>query len=251
MALALVAGGVLSTASALALAMLGIQFCIGSVNDIVDEPLDALAKPWKPIPARLVSQRTAVAIAVICGGGGLLVSALVDPVLLPLAAAMMACGLAYDLYLKPTRWAWICFAVAFPLLPVFAWYGAVRALPPGSEFLLPLAALAGPLLQLSNGLTDLESDRAAGLETLAVYLGRRRSLVVMAALVMVIHGLAWLTIVRSGPPVALVMVALAGGLAGAGLWFSASVDRSRREVGWTAQAASIAALGLGWLGAAV
>ena len=45
---------------------------------------------------------------------------------------------------------------------------------------MPVAALAGPALQLSNGLIDLETDGAAGLRTLAVELGRRGSLVAMA-----------------------------------------------------------------------
>jgi 4-hydroxybenzoate polyprenyltransferase len=250
LALAWLAGGAPLTVSALALAMLGIQFCIGTVNDLVDEPVDAVAKPWKPVPSGLVSRRIAATIALASGGGGLLLSASVGPVPMLLAAAMLSCGLAYDFYLKPTRWAWACFAIAFPLLPVFAWYGATGTLPPGSEFLLPLAALAGPLLQLANGLTDLEIDKEAGLDTLAAALGRDRSLIAMAGMVVVIHGLAWLTIVRIGPPLALAMAVAAGALAVVGLWLSASDSRDRREIGWSAQAASIAALAVGWVGAA-
>jgi 4-hydroxybenzoate polyprenyltransferase len=250
LALASLAGGPLLTASTLALAMLGIQFCIGTVNDLVDEPVDAVAKPWKPIPSGLVGRRIASTIALVSGGGGLLLSASVGPVPLLLAAAMLGCGLVYDFYLKPTRWAWACFAIAFPLLPVFAWYGAAGTLPPGSAFLLPLAALAGPLLQLANGLADYDVDRESGLDTLAVALGRQRSLLAMADMVVVIHGLAWLTIVRTGPPLALAMAVVAGALAVVGLWLSASGKTARRELGWSAQAASIAALAVGWVGAA-
>lgn len=248
--LAWVAGGTPLTASVLAVGMLGLQFCIGSVNDLIDEPIDAAAKPWKPIPSRRVSRRTALLVALVSGGGGLALSAVVQPVLLLLAAAMLACGLVYDFWLKPTPWAWACFAIAFPLLPVYAWYGAAGTLPPNFEFLLPLAALCGPLLQLANGLSDLEIDQQAGLPTLAVHLGRRRALFAIAALVVIVHGLAWLTIVRTGSPIALAMAVVAGLLALVGLWLSASAARNRRELGWMAQAASIAALGLGWLGAA-
>ena len=55
-----VAGGSIGTGGCCsALGMLGLQFCIGAVNDLLDERVDALAKPWKPIPSGLVSRRTA------------------------------------------------------------------------------------------------------------------------------------------------------------------------------------------------
>ena len=57
-------------AYALALAMLGLQFCIGAVNDLFDETLDAQSKPCKPIPAGHVSRRTAWAVAVVAAGEG-------------------------------------------------------------------------------------------------------------------------------------------------------------------------------------
>src|SRR5262245_18624840 len=96
--IATVAGGSFERCVQLALAMLGIQFCIGAVNDLFDEALDAQSKPFKPIPAGLVSRRTAWAVAAVAGGGGLLLAALVNPVdLLPLAllAVMLGAGLAY------------------------------------------------------------------------------------------------------------------------------------------------------------
>ena len=48
--------------------MLGFQVAIGSLNDVVDAPLDATAKPRKPIAAGLVDPRTAVGVA---AGGAL------------------------------------------------------------------------------------------------------------------------------------------------------------------------------------
>jgi 4-hydroxybenzoate polyprenyltransferase len=52
--LSLLAGAPLSLTLVLALGMLGIQFCIGVVNDLEDASLDARSKPWKPIPSGLV-----------------------------------------------------------------------------------------------------------------------------------------------------------------------------------------------------
>jgi 4-hydroxybenzoate polyprenyltransferase len=247
--MALLAGGAPARAALLAAAMLGLQLCIGAVNDLCDEGLDARSKPWKPIPSGLVSRRTARRIAIAAGGGGLVLAATVDPVVLLLAAVMLSAGLAYDALLKPTAWAWACFAVAFPLLPVYAWYGAVGGLPPRPEFLLPLAALAGPALQLSNGLADLESDLGGGIATLATRLGRRTTLLVIGWLLAVIHGLAWLTLSASASEAVLPLIGFASFLAALGLTLSAADAPRRREIGWMIQASSIALLGLGWVAA--
>lgn len=244
----MVAGGEIARAAVLAVAMLGLQVCIGTLNDVVDEPLDAVAKPWKPIPSGLVDRRLGLVIAASAGGGGLLLAATFGLTVLAMAGAMLACGIVYDLWLKPTPLAWACFSIAFTILPVYAWYGAVGTLPPRPEFLLPLAALAGPALQLSNGLADLEVDRAAGLATLAVRLGRRGGVLVVALLLLTIHALAWLTLPAAAPAAA-ILVGAATLLASGGLLLSASRPAAWREIGWMIQAGSIALLGLGWLAA--
>jgi 4-hydroxybenzoate polyprenyltransferase len=233
--------------------MLGIQFCIGAVNDLFDEELDARSKPRKPIPARLVSRHEAAAVALLAGATGLGIAAVVrqfDPILLVMAAVMLGAGLVYDARLKSTAFGWVCFAVAFPILPVFAWYGATGTLPPRWEVLLPVALLAGPALQLANGLVDYETDRAAGLRTLPVVLGRRLSLLAMAALLLTIHGLAWLTLAPSVAPPATLLIATASALAVGGIVLSARPHSRSREVGWMLQAASIAVLAVSWLLAA-
>ena len=247
--LALLAGGGPTLAALLATGMLGLQFCIGTVNDLYDEPVDRVAKPWKPLAAGVVSRRAAWSVALIAGGGGLAAAtAAAGGVTLAMAAAMLACGLLYDARLKPTAWAWACFSVAFVILPLYAWYGAAGQLPPRPEFLLPLAALAGPVIQLSNGLADLERDSAAGLRTLAARLGRRSALLVIALLLAVIHGLAWLTLTRA-TAAALAPVAGATTLAVLALALSAAPRPGWREVGWMIQACALAVLGLAWLSA--
>ena len=251
--IALVAGATLERATQLSLAMLGLQFCIGAVNDLFDEALDARSKPNKPIPAGRVSRRTAWIVAALAGGGGLVFAALINPPdLLPLfmAALMLAAGLVYDALLKPTAFGWVCFAVAFPILPIYAWYGAVSGLPPRWEILVPVAALAGPALQLANGLVDFETDRAAGLRTLAVSLGRRNALALMAAGLLFVHLLAWVTIPPEAPEVVSLLAGVAGALALGGWVASANTETIVRQIGWTAQTASIAVLALSWLLAA-
>jgi len=252
-AIATVAGGPFERCVQLALAMLGIQFCIGAVNDLFDEQLDARSKPHKPIPAGLVSRRGATIVAVVAGGGGLVLAAVVDPPdFLPLflLVVMLGAGLVYDAYLKPTPFGWACFSVAFPLLPIYAWSGAVTALPPRWEILLPVAALAGLALSLSNGLIDLDTDSDAGAQTLAVRLGRRRTLLVVGVALLLIHGLAWLTLPPSVPDAVPILSGVAGALALGGVVASAQTERIVREIGWTAQTISIAVLALSWLVAA-
>jgi len=252
--IALIAGAPIQRAGLLAVAMLGLQFCIGAVNDLFDEALDAESKPFKPIPGGSVSRRAAWLVAGVCGGGGLALAALANPpdqLSLAMAAAMLAAGLVYDAVLKPTAFGWLCFAIAFPILPIYAWYGATGDLPPRWEILVPVATLAGLALQLSNGLVDLETDRAAGLRTLAVALGRRKSLTLVAIAVVAIHLLAGITQPAAEAEADAWAVALLSGMAGAlalgGLIASAQSARVMREIGWSAQAASIAVLALGWL----
>ena len=64
--------------------------------------------------------------------------------------------------------------------------------------LLPLAALAGPALHLSNSLADVEADRQAGTASLATRLGERRARVVLAWLVVAVVGLGWAALLLLG-----------------------------------------------------
>lgn len=254
-ALATIAGADTWRALALGVGMLGLQLCIGATNDICDRELDARTKPWKPIPAGLVSVRTALTVAVAAGAIGVSAASVGGPLSVALALAMLACGLAYDIRLKATPFAWICFSIAFALLPIYAWYGAVGTLPPLAGFLVPLAAIAGPYIQLANGLVDIESDERGGIATLATRLGRRGTLLVMAALIGLVYGLAWLTLIlapgdRAGAPAA-ALVAVAGGtlVALAGYVLSTRAGVGAREAGWGLQAGALCLLGLGWLSA--
>ncbi|MEO6349140.1 MAG: UbiA family prenyltransferase [Candidatus Limnocylindrales bacterium] len=248
-AIVLVAGGSGAQAVVLGLSMLGLQFCIGAVNDVFDQALDAESKPAKPIPAGLVSPHVAKAVAMAAGGIGvaLAIGARLDIAVPLMALWMLGAGLVYDAWLKPTRFGWMCFAAAFPVLPVFAWYGATGMMPPRWEVLLPVAALAGPALQLANGLVDLETDAAAGLRTLPVLLGRRTTLVAMASLMAVIHALAWLTLPAASEALPRLVTGAATVIAAIGVALSFRASRQMRDLGWSVQAASIAVLGAGWL----
>ncbi len=247
-ALYLVAGGTVPGAAALAVGMVGLQFAIGAVNDLADARADAAAKPGKPIPSGLVSRGTATVVALVGMVVGVGAYAVHGPLAFTLALAMLGCGLAYDLGLKDLGLGWLCYAVAFPLLPLSTWLAATGTLPPRSELLLPVAALAGPTLQLANGLVDLERDRIAGVRSLSLWLGRRDSIIALALLSAAVYGIAWVSLLGSEPPIdALGAVALATVCAGGGIALSTAQRPDIRERGWQLQVVGIALLGGGWL----
>jgi 4-hydroxybenzoate polyprenyltransferase len=253
LALALAAGGSPATAAVLALAMLGLQFSIGASNDLIDQDADALSKPHKPIPSGLVSRHAVTLMALASGGGGMALASSQGAPVVGMAAAMLGAGMAYNALLKRGPFGWVAYAVALPIVPVYAWWGAVEQLPPRPELLLPLAALAGPALQLANGLVDMERDRMAGLRSFALWLGRSRALTVVALLHAAIHGLAWLTLVAGDPDLAslpFLLLLVAGLVAAGGVALSAARAETGRERGWQAQATSVGLLALGWLIAA-
>ena len=231
--------------------MLGVQFCIGAVNDLVDETLDARTKPWKPIPSGTVTRKQALLVAILAGGGGLVLAATRGIPVLLLAMGMLTAGLAYDFVLKRTAWSWVAYALALPLLPVYAWWGAAGVLPPRAELIVPVAALAGPGLQLTNGLVDAERDRLGGVVGLVAILGRARALVLVTMIIVVIHAVAWSMLLTQEVP--LVARALGVGstvLACVALTLSTSVLETRRERGWRLQTVSMGLLAVAWLAAA-
>lgn len=233
--------------------MLGLQFSIGAANDWFDVELDALTKPSKPIPAGLVARRSATWVAFVSGGGGLALAAAGAGVgglaTFACAVGMLAAGLAYDARLKRTALSWLPFAVAFPLLPLYSWLGAVGQPPPYSQVLLPVAFLAGPTLQLANGLVDAERDFRGGALGLVARLGRRRAWWVLAVLQLVINTLA-VAILFADPlssPASRAPVMAAAALALIGLVLSSARSTVTREWGWRCQAVALAVLAVGWL----
>ncbi len=247
--LAIIASGSMATAALLAAAMLGFQFSIGALNDLVDADTDRLAKPRKPIPAGLVTRQAAGVIIVLGAAAGLIISATFGVAVLVLGMCGYACGVAYDVAMRARGLGWLCYALAFPLLIAWAWGAAAAGLPPGWPFLLPLAALAGPALHLANSLVDVSSDRSTGQSSLATRLGPGRARRTLAALMATILGIAWISL-WSKPSVSTwvidaVLVATAGITLGVGLSWQ---DGPRcREAGWLLQASSLSILAVAWL----
>ncbi len=150
--------------------MAGIQIAIGALNDYVDIPLDRQTKPWKPLVCGDLRPGTAL---LLTGAGLLAALMLVAPLgqrvaLLALLGA--GAGLIYNLALKRTRWSWLPYLVAVPLLPIWVW-SALRGWDMRLLSVYPLGALMAVSLHLADTLPDIEADTQHGVRGMAHRLG--------------------------------------------------------------------------------
>lgn len=250
---ALVAGALPPQAVALGLSMTFLQFAIGALNDVVDEPRDLGRKPGKPLPAGLVTSRTARAVAGACaliglslaaaaGGSGTVVLGLIG----------LAIGVAYDLWIKGTTLSWLPLAAGVPLLPVYGWLGATGTLPGVFLVLVPAAANAGTALAIANSIVDVERDADAGAGSIALALGPRRAALLVIVLHAVVAALVLGTAAALGAPVgwlAALLAAAAVPIGGAVLGHHAAArpGTGLRELAWEIQAVGTGLLAVAWL----
>jgi 4-hydroxybenzoate polyprenyltransferase len=159
-----------------------MQISIAMLNDYCDRRLDAASKPGKPIPRGLIHAREA-----LIGGLVMIAIMLILLIQLPLLALLvslcyLALAQAYNLGLKSTPFSGVVFALAMPLIPLYAFAGIGRV-PYVLFWLLPTGFLLGIALNLANSLPDIEQDAANGAKTLAVVLGVRRSFAVCQSMI--------------------------------------------------------------------
>ncbi len=155
----------------LALTMLLAQFSISALNDWADRERDARAGRARPLPAGLLSPRTAITTAVVCAALAVALAASFGWRSTGLVVLGIAAGWLYDLGLKATPLSFLPFALAFPLLPL--WVGVVAGR--FDRSLLWLFAAGMPLamaIHLADAIPDREVDAAGGARTMAVALGR-------------------------------------------------------------------------------
>jgi 4-hydroxybenzoate polyprenyltransferase len=247
-AVSLVAGGDVSTAGRLGVAMTALQVSIGALNDVVDAPRDAGQKPGKPIPAGTVSPGVARAVVVVAAALGLCLSLASGPWTVALGVVVLAIGYGYDLVAKGTAWSWLPFAIGIPLLPVFGWLGTTGELPGFFRILVPVAVVAGGALAIANARPDAERDAAAGVESVAVRLGNARSWLVSSILLLGVGAVAVVTLVAWGAPAGAVGGAVTGvGLLAIGIDAGRSRLPARLERAWEVDAIGVAVLAAAWL----
>src|SRR5258706_5606339 len=124
---------------------------------------------------------------------------LAPPVALLVSLCSLALGQAYNLRLKSTPWSGLVFALAMPLIPLYAFAG-VGHIVSFLFWLVPLCFFLGVALNLANSLPDIEKDAAGGAKTLAVFLGVKRSFLACQLLIVLSAALiGLLTVLRIVP----------------------------------------------------
>jgi 4-hydroxybenzoate polyprenyltransferase len=155
-------------------AMLPVQLCIGVINDVVDLPADAVAKPHKPLVRGVISRSSAAWMGAALGAIGLASAATINPATLGFDALALGAGLAYDLGLRRTPLSWVPWWAGMAVLPLEG-YASVGSIPSRLLLLIPLSALIAIGLHFANALPDIDGDRRAGRKSLPVLAGTRFS----------------------------------------------------------------------------
>ena len=246
-AIALIAGADSGVAIRLGLGMLSLQFAIGSANDYVDAPADAVAKPDKPIPAGLLSRRTARTVSVSMASVGLAVAAWVGPAAFGVGLCGLGLGLAYDFRLKGTPMSWVAFALGVGLLPLYAWLGARGTVPAALTGVVALSVVAGSALAIANAYADLEADTLSRTESIATLVGRTATLRINACLLAMVQAIVLATTAAAGPGPALAVEAVGCGLAWMGVGLAVVRGTKAGSLVWEIQALGILVIGAGWL----
>ncbi len=171
-----------------------MQISIATINDYCDRDLDAASKPEKPIPRGLVTPREALIVGFALIGVMVLLLLPLPPLALLVSLCYLALGQAYNLKLKSTPLSGVVFALAMPLIPLYAFVGVGRTLP-FLFWLVPVGFLLGVALNLANSLPDLEEDAANGARTLAVVLGVKWSFIACQVLIVLAASLIGLLMV--------------------------------------------------------
>jgi 4-hydroxybenzoate polyprenyltransferase len=236
-------------ATGLGLAMVALQAGIGATNDLVDAPRDAGHKPGKPIPAGLVSRRTARRVVVVVFAVGLVLAGVAGgTAAVAIALVGVAIGLAYDLRLKGTAWSWVPFAAGVPLLPVFGWAGASGRLPVAFLILVPAAFAAGAALAIANALVDIERDRAAASGSIALALGPSTARLINVGLIVAVGLAAVASVVPLGGSASGGAVVAVAALLPVGATVAAwGGGATRRERAWELEAVGVAVVAVAWL----
>lgn len=162
----------------LALVLLAIlvgQLSIGWSNDAFDAPTDARAgRTEKPTVTGVVSARTLwVAATVALVASSVLSWYVAGIVGGSIHVFTLAMGWLYNVALSRTVWSWIPYALAFGAMPLFLYVGLDGT--PGPWWTVAVFAIVSVSAHLANALPDLDTDRSAGVDGLAIRLGARWS----------------------------------------------------------------------------
>ncbi|HEY0452991.1 UbiA family prenyltransferase [Actinophytocola sp.] len=175
-----------ATAVTAALSWLAATWAVYLLNGVADVVEDRANGSTRPIARGDLPEETAERIVWALATTGLVLGALVSPVMLLLVVLMLAVGWAYSMGPRPCKQYMPGFLVsvfALGVLTYLAGWQAAGAGSPHGPVLVFGIAMSGwmGLAGWTKDLSDTTGDRLAGRRTLPVLLGEWRARVVMAA----------------------------------------------------------------------
>jgi 4-hydroxybenzoate polyprenyltransferase len=171
----------LGLALRLALTAMLAQAASGVINDISDIDLDSVAKPWRALPAGIVSVREAKMLAAAFFVLAVLTSALVSAASCVLLILGVVTSALYSAVLKRTRFSWLVYVVAYPSFPVWIWISAGAFRPT----ILLVYLVGAPLvvaIHLVHQLRDYDEDERLGMRGFVHTLGKPKAIAACFAL---------------------------------------------------------------------
>ena len=161
-------------------AMVAARSCAMAVNRLADAEMDARnpRTALRHIPTGALSRRSVVVFAVGCGLVFVGITFLINPLAFALSPVVIAVFVVYPFTKRFTSLTHGVLGLALGLAPVGAWIAVT-----GAFALAPIVLGAAVLLWVAGfdviyATLDEAFDREAGLHSLVVSLGRRKSLVV-------------------------------------------------------------------------
>jgi len=159
----------------LVLAMVFAQAAIGIFNEVSDYKIDRVSKPWRAIPAGLISVRNAQLMALGFCLLALVCSAALSMPSLLLLALGMGIGILYSARLKGSAFSWLAYAIAYPLPPIWVWV-SLGKLDPLILFVYPIAIPFAVGVHLCNQLRDYDEDLQSGVRGTVQRLGKQSAM---------------------------------------------------------------------------
>ena len=236
-------------------AHLAMQLSIAIFNDYCDRQRDVLSDKNKPIVRGLVRPREALFATLLLMSVMVLLLLPLNRMALAISLLYLALGQSYNLGLKTTPWGGIVFALAIPLIPVYA-FVAVGHFVPLVLWQIPIAVLLGLALHLANALPDIEQDAANQVRNMVVVLGRKSSilatclLILLAAVVIVVFAATGLVPARLQILLPSLLLALSS-VCIVFIFFGSNARHPARQTYFYVVVLTCLVLGGGWLASAV
>lgn len=182
---------------AVALAALS-YFCVSAsgfaINDYFDVDIDAINKPYRPIPAGILSRQAALLWFAVALGGAVVLALLVNRSFAIVTISNALLVAAYSAFLK-RRGGLLANVLMGIYVALLVLSGVLALGAPSPQVLLTCAALAVYMIgnQIIMCIEDVRGDQALGARTLPITIGIPRSLAVALTLMAIGLGLLVLT----------------------------------------------------------